>query len=269
VTATEALQLADRCLANTVVYFARHAGGAADDRDGVVLFAGAHPYPGPFTNGAIRLNRDVDVDGVLARARNFFAPRRRGFVLWTRADADSDLIERCRTQSWHERPPVEGMPIIRIDRAQLRPPADAPPDAPPVDEVRTEADAQEYLRVLADAYGVGEVPSEILDAIFCSPAAMLGAQSTALVTRVDGRAVAGSMVVTIGGLSCSLYTATVPAARRTGLGTVCLMAALRAVFDAGIEVVYAQSSQMGLKRWLEIGFEEIGHYHRFLVPPQR
>lgn len=269
-TATiEVLGLADRCLANTVAHFARHAhGGGVEDHDGLVLFAGSHPYPGPYCNGAIRLDREVGVDDLLARSREFFAPRRRGFILWARADTDHDLIERCRAEGWHERPPVEGMPIIRLAREDLRVPADRPV-GPGIERIRTEADAEAYLQLLAAAYDVGQVPRNILESIFCTPAAILAPETFAVLSRVGGRAVAASMVVTVDNTSCSLYTATAPDVRRSGLGGALMLAKFKAVFESGVDVIYAQSSQMGLRRWLQIGFEEIGHYHRFLAPPQR
>ena len=257
--------LADRCLADTVAYLAAHAeGGATEERDGLRLFAGGHPYPGPFCNGVVRLDAATDVATLLERARAFFAPRRRGYIIWARHEGDADVVEYCRGVGWHERPPLDGMPIIFRDR-----PLASASDGLPARVVETEADADAYLGILAESYGMGDAPPEILRAVFCSPAAVLGDDATAVLVEVDGRPAACGMAVHVGDLGCVMWTATSPWARGRGLGPICLTAVTNAVFEQGARAVFGQSSQMGVPRWRKLGFDVIGAYHRFLAPPAR
>jgi hypothetical protein len=261
----ERLALGDRCLADTGAYLARHAegGGGTEEIDGVRLFAGGHPYPGPFCNGVVRLDPATGMDTLLERSREFFAPRRRGYIVWARDD-DTDIIEHCRAAGWHERPPVEGMPIIFLDRPL--PPRESDHQ---VRRVSTEADAETYLRVLAESYGMQDAPAAILHAVFCSPAAVLGEGAAAVLIDIDGATAACGLSVTLGDLACVMWTATSPWARGRGLGPVCLTATTNACFEAGARYIYGQSSQMGVPQWRKLGYDVIGSYHRFLAPPAR
>src|SRR3954462_3123916 len=56
-------------------------GGPVDERDGELLFSPSSPLP--FLNGVMRERTDGDAAALLARAREFFFGRDRGFVVFT------------------------------------------------------------------------------------------------------------------------------------------------------------------------------------------
>ena len=64
-------RLGDLTLAEFMRHLTRY-GGTILEEDGLLLFAGAHPHPNPYRNGAIRLDERLDPDEVLARAERFF-----------------------------------------------------------------------------------------------------------------------------------------------------------------------------------------------------
>src|SRR5437870_13242160 len=86
----ELLLLADLSLAEFLRHLARY-GGAIHEEDGLLLFAGAHPQPTPYRNGAFRLDSRLPAEEVLHRAERFFRDRRSGYVVWAREHADADL----------------------------------------------------------------------------------------------------------------------------------------------------------------------------------
>jgi ribosomal protein S18 acetylase RimI-like enzyme len=256
--------LADRALADAALHIASHSGaGAAQDQGGLVLFAGSHPYPGPYGNGMVRLRRSLAAEHAIARAQEFFAPRHRGFIVWTRTDADHDLIESCRARGWYERPPADGMPLIACVRDV----------GGEIDErivwARTPAHAREYLSVLAEAYEIPDAPQPMLEAIFLSPAALLAPQAIVALLCHEGRPAAGATVLLGHGVACLMWTATAPWARGNGFGPTCLRAVTHAAFERGARLAVGQSSQMGLRHWTALGFEVVSTYRRFLAPPPR
>lgn len=110
-SASRELKLADLNLAGALRHFALHSpAGAVEQRDGVLLFAGGHRYPGAYRNGALRLDAGVDPATLLRIASSFFARRRRGYVVWIRAHADADLEARVRSLGFFQRPPRRGCP---------------------------------------------------------------------------------------------------------------------------------------------------------------
>jgi hypothetical protein len=227
----------------------------------MVAFAGTHNYPGPYCNGLVRLDRTGSAAWVLERGREFFRPRRRGFVIWTRTGADDDLAGLCRASGFHERPPREGMPIVaRTNRLAH----DAVSDV-----ARTEIDspeaANDYLAIVADAYGMSEAPVELQQAIFFTPAAVLAPTAVGLLLQAEGRPATGAMAILADGVACVLWVATSHWARGRGLGRAGMWAITEAAFSRGATLVVAQSSQMGLPHWTGLGFDLIGHYHRFLA----
>jgi hypothetical protein len=259
----ELLDTADRGLADTVVHLARHAhGGATEERDGLVLFAGAHNYPGAYCNGILRLDRATQPETAVARARAFFVPLRRNFTVWTRVDADQDLIELCQASGWDERPPSEGMPIIVLRSA----PGAGPEGTPEATEIVTRDDADAYVTIVADAYGMADAPVSLQRAIFFSPESVLAEDAIGMLVRSEGRPAAGTMVVRRRGVACHMWTGTATWARGRGAGPASARATVNAAFAAGDRLVVAQSSQMGLRHWLAMGYEVIGSYRRFMAP---
>jgi hypothetical protein len=259
------LARADRALADAALHLTRHAdGGTTEERDDLVLFAGAHAYPGPYCNGAVRLDPSLAAEDAVGRARAFFAPRRRSFILWARDGPDEDLIALARARGWFERPPAEGMPLLLRD-------ADVAehPDDPVPQPIGSAERAARYLEVVADAYGQAEAPESLQEAIFFSAEAALADEAVALLLDLEGRPAAGAMAVVHDEVACVLWVATANWARGHGLGPVCMRAVTRAAFARGATLVVAQSSQQGLPHWLELGFEHAGDYRRFLVPGAR
>src|SRR5205823_74041 len=92
---SDQIHLSDLNLAEFIRHQTRY-GGTVLEEEGLLLFAGEHAQPGPYRNGALRLDDRLSATEALNRARRFFAVRRRSFVLWVRAHSDGDLDELAR-----------------------------------------------------------------------------------------------------------------------------------------------------------------------------
>jgi hypothetical protein len=200
---------------------------------------------------------------VLELGREFFASHQRAFVVWARTGPDDDLETLCRERGWFERPPEDGMPLILREGHFPAGPADVP--SPTVVEART--DAEEYLSIVAAAYGMADAPCAIQKGVFFPVDSVLSDSATLVIVDHDGRPASGSTVVMNGGHACSLWTATAPFARDNRLGPECGRKACNVASERGARLVAAQSSQMGLAAWIKLGFDVVGSYRRFLSPP--
>jgi hypothetical protein len=260
----EARRLSDLNLASYLLHAARHApGGGAEERDGLILFAGGHPNPGPYINGVLRLDSRVPAPEVLAAAERFFSPRGRGYAVWIREHADADLEGAVRAARFPQRPPVVGQPGIAIDAA-------IPRDKNPSVEIRPVVDergAQDYLRVVGEAWGMIDSPAELVWAMFLQPAAVLAPRATAFVAYEEGLPAGGSMLFMADDVAGIYWAGRARAAKSPGLGTACFVACVDAGFKLGARLAVAQSSLKGTPIWESLGFEVITHYRRYIAPP--
>ncbi len=257
-----------RSNANLVTYL-RHLAASAPDGsfrqgDGVLTFAGGHPYPGTYTNGVIRDGAGAPAADVLARAREFFRPLRRGYAVWICDEADADLEEHCRAAGMFQRPPIEGNPAIWY----AGPPLGAP-ELPNIEIRRVENDESraEYLRVVLASYGMEGLPPELAERVIFSRASLDDPRIVAFAAYRDGVALGGCMVFVADGVGGMQWGATLAAARGLGIGKTLFRRCVDAALAMGAVGLSGQASQMGLPLWQAVGFEVIGHYRRYLAKP--
>ena len=276
-THDDLLVLADRTLAEYLRYLARY-GGAISERDGLLLFAGAHRQPNPYRNGALRLDDSLEAEEVLARANSFFAPRKSGYALWTREHADGDLATAAQARGWRE---LERLPELVL--------AALPPYLPPPEGValRRALDAvtrEDYLALVADAWGMGDMPRDVAARVFFDPDSLDVPNVAAFVAYYDGRPLSAAMTLVTEGVALGCQAATIrrpktgqqlpsssPRGERRGLAESCLWAALRESFDSlGARLSLCQTSSLGAPVWQSLGYRPFTSYGRHLVPlPQR
>jgi GNAT superfamily N-acetyltransferase len=261
----ERARLSDR----NILAYQRHVtltakGGELLDEDGLLLFAGAHNYPGTFTNGVMRSDDGVPPEEVFRRADAFFGPRRRGFALWIRGDADADLEAAARAAGLWPRPPAEGNPGLVVDHP---PPAGGRPDLD-VRAVADEVGRRHFLRIVGDAYGMDGAPTELVEAVMFSLESLAAPTVTVFLGYHEGVPVSGCMVFLDEGVAGLYWAATLPQARGRGLGTACFLAAWDAGFRAGATYAAAMGSAMGAPLWVGLGFEVVTRYRRYLARPR-
>jgi GNAT superfamily N-acetyltransferase len=82
--------------------------------------------------------------------------------------------------------------------------------------------------------------------------------------RLEGRAVGISVAVRTGESGGIYSVATLPNARRCGVGTAATWAAVKAIREWGCDSAVLQSSVMGYPVYRAMGFEEVVRYVRFM-----
>jgi hypothetical protein len=271
------LRLADLTLAELMRHLARY-GGTILEEDGLLLFAGAHPHPNPYRNGAIRLDECLEPQDVLARAQRFFAPRKRGYVLWAREHADDDLGSIAESAGAHvlEEP---GLPEFFLGGLPEELP---PPEGITLRSAEDERTRRDYVRVVADGWGMRGISLELAAAIFFDPESVNAPNVSAYVAYMGDVPVSGAMTLVSHGVALGCQAATVrrldggtrlpapasPKTRRRGLADSCLWAALKRSFeDLGARGSLCQASQTGAAVWTRFGYRPITSYRRYLVRP--
>jgi hypothetical protein len=262
----EIVHFADLTLAEFFRQLARYGNGPGiREADGVLLFAGPHAHPNPFRNGAFHLDCRLSAEETLERARRFFGPLKRSYVIWVR-ESDTEL-ERLCSENGMQLVEAEGLPELFLDGPP--PPVKPLPDGV---ELRRTSDPEvrrDYLRVVAEGWGMGGVSDELASAIFFHPDSVADPHVIAFVAYVDGKPASGCMAMLSHGIAVGGQGATVPWARRRGLAEACYAACLEVAYgDFGIRGSVCQSSPSGAGVWARMGYRPLTRYMRFIDRPR-
>jgi ribosomal protein S18 acetylase RimI-like enzyme len=251
----ELYTLVHRNLMTVSSWMGEAPGGAVDRRDGELLFAGSSPLP--FLNGVMRESTEGDPAALLARAREFFFSRDRGFVVFTHP-ADPELDEAAREAGMFavmDRYPemVCRAPLPTLD-ADLR-------------TVTTLDDAAAYWRVCDAAYPSLGFPPGVFDVAFTPESLLDGERITACLALVDGDPAAGACLCDADGVGMVGWVATLPEMRGRGLAAACTVWATNTAFERGRAVASLQASVMGEDIYRRLGYEELFSYRLYGAMP--
>jgi GNAT superfamily N-acetyltransferase len=259
----ELLAAGDHNLASTMRLYATTAPGAMLEDDGrLLLYSTSATWPGPYHNGAMRLDRSLAPDEVLARAAAFFASRP-GYCVWVAAHADTDL-ESSALDAGYVAISARGAPRLAIEH-RLDP--GVAPAGVTLDEVTDDAARRDYLDVTVEAFADDFLPRDAAEAQLGTMPAVCAPDVRAVVARQDGRPVSAAMVVGTGSVAGIQLVGTVPGARGRGLGELCTRWAVGAGFDLGARAVVLEASEAGEPLYLRLGFVEVSRYRWCYGPP--
>src|SRR4051812_20958294 len=235
----------------------RWSGGRILEEGGVVLVSG----PSAYLRVAIRSDPHIDPAAVLARATEFFAAERTGFIVLVRRPDDED-IERAALAAgfragWTERPmAINGLPTLG-----------AVPNDVAVRVVSDAAAVVDYARVVARA---NDDPGERERApLLFRDETIIAPHIAAFVAYLGVEPVACAMTLVSHRVAGVFYVATVEHARRRGLGDALTRMAARAGFEMGAQAAWLGASDMGAGLYRRIGFEDLGSTLVELSSPRR
>lgn len=253
--------LADLTLAEFLRHLARY-GGTVLEEDGLLLFGGTHRQPNPYRNGALCLDNRLSPQEVLERTHAFFSARQSGYVVWVREHADTDLGEEVQRRGMRE---IERLPEMVLEQL---PPERPPPDGIVLRRTTDEATRRDYVRVVAEAWGMEDAPLDVASAVFFDPESVAAPHVAAFVAYEDGAPLSGAMTLVSHGAALGTQGGTLRRARRRGLAQSCLWAALRISFEEmGVKRSVCQTSVVGQPAWEGLGYVPFTGYRRFLGTP--
>ncbi|MEJ7785517.1 MAG: hypothetical protein WKF96_11990 [Solirubrobacteraceae bacterium] len=234
-------------------WFGEDEGGDALWHEDELFFAA--PTPLPFLNGAMRDHANTDADGFIGRAREYFAARDRGFVVF--GHPGDPAVERAAVAAgllevMHRYPAMVCPAPITVLPGDIR-------------LVEDQGAAAAYWRICDEAYpSIGMPPGLFTD--FFAPADLLPSErSAACLGYRDGEPVACASVYVAVGVGMVGWVGALPAARGLGLAAACTVWATNRAFAMGADVASLQASEMGEPIYRRLGYEELFSY-RLLGP---
>jgi GNAT superfamily N-acetyltransferase len=251
--ASDLIELSDLNYAEALRELTRRSGGAVHEEDGLLLFAGMHRLP-VMVNGAMRTDGRLPAADVVVRAREFFAARRRGYSIVVRAHADADLQEAAGAAGLASLGEPPGMVLER------RMPDPTLPPGVTLRRVVTAEDVAAFVDVMVAAWGTYGMPADVAPATLGHREVLIAPHIVSFLALLEGRPVAGAMVIVTHGVAGVYWVGTVPDARGRGLGEVVTRAAGNAGFDLGARIAALQASPMGEPVYRRMGYIEVTRY---------
>lgn len=236
-------------------------GAAVEAEEGWLLGAGGTSHP-VISNAAFRSDDDVDAEGLLRRAKDFFGSRRRGFSLWVRGDVpeDADLeatAEAAGMQCVYSTPemvlaePVEERPL---------------PEGAEVRRISSESEVDEYWQIAASSYESLGFPPEVFGS-YTDRGGLLADNVAAFITYLNSEPASIAMTIVSHGVAGIYWVGSLERARGRGLGRATTAAATNAGFALGAGVASLQASEMGQPIYAEMGYEALWDYRLLMSPP--
>jgi ribosomal protein S18 acetylase RimI-like enzyme len=235
------------------------------ERDGVLMFAGSSDFLA-FCNGMRRIEDDVPGADAVAMAQEFFASRRRGFSVWSRAlPQDDDLAAACD---------AAGIKVFGDDRAPQLICRDRIADADlpagvAIDAVDGPDDVAHFARVNGEAYTVYGMPAEASASHFNGPHALAGPNVHAVLARLDGEPVGAVVLHESHGIAGVYWVAVLEQARGRGIAEALTRHVTNLGFDRGAANVQLQASSMGEPIYRRLGYEDLYRYRLHLAMPPK
>ncbi len=270
---SDLLVLADLTLAEYLRYLARY-GGAIAEEDGLLMFSGAHRQPNPYRNGVLRLNESLSSAEVLRLADGFFGPRKSGYALWAREHGDSDLESAAGAAGLRE---LERLPELALEELPNYMP---PPEGVEIRRATDSRTREDYLDLVADAWGMGSMPRRVAAQVFFDPDSLDVPNVAAFVAYYDDMPLSAAMTLVTHEVALGCQAATIrrpkhgqrlprsgPPGERRGLAQSCLWAALELSYSRlGAHLSLCQTSGLGAPVWIGLGYRPFTTYARYLVP---
>jgi hypothetical protein len=237
-------------------------GGEVLDARGVACWLGPHELP-MLVNGAARFRPELRGAEVLDAAREFFAPRRRGFSLYALDGRDDDVRDASASAGLTSM--RDAAPLMARERPDE---TVQPPPGVAIRRVDDAAGVADIAAVSADAYAVYGMPRDVPAAAFADPGVVLVPHIAAVVAYDDDGPVATAMAIATHGTAYLAWVGTVTRAQRTGLGAAVTDAATLAGFDLGARVATLLASPMGAPVYRRLGWRDVGTltYHVDAAP---
>lgn len=234
---------------------------AIEAGDGWLFGAGSPEHP-VISNAAFRTDDGLDAGELIARAKEFFGERGRGFSVWVRGGQpeDEDLIEAAEAAGLSE---VYATPEMILDS----PPDPAP--APPGVEVRRLAsvdDAHDFWEVATESYADIGFPPEIF-ASYTDNTGLLADNATVFTAYLDEEPVAIAATFVTHRIAGIYWVGTLKSARGMGLARKLTETAVRAGLEMGGDIASLQASPMGKPVYETMGFETVFDYQLWMSPP--
>jgi len=241
-------------------FFELDPGAAIESEPGWLFGAGCSTHP-VISNGAFRRDDSIDAGEFVARAKEFFAARGRGFSVWVRGGRaeDRDLAAAAE---------AAGLQLVYEMPEMTLPENPEPPELPPGAELcrlTTVEQAPDFWRVATTSYSDIGFPPEVFTG-YTNHASLLAENVVAFLALLDGEPVGIAMTMVSHGVAGIYWVGSLEQARGKGIGRAVTTAVTNAGFNLGADIASLQASPMGKPIYEAMGYETAFEYQMFMSP---
>jgi GNAT superfamily N-acetyltransferase len=242
-------------------FFELDPDAAVEAEPGWLFGAGSATHP-VISNAAFRRDDSVNAEDFVARAKEFFAARDRGFSIWVRAGqaADDDLADAAETAGFQA---VYEMPEMLLGNELATEPL---PAGAELRQLSAESEAPGFWQVAKEAYASNGFPPEVF-AGYTDHSGLLAENVVAFLVYLDGEPASIAMTIASHGVAGIYWVGSTERARGQGLGRAVTVAATNAGLGLGAEIASLQASPMGKPIYTKLGYETAFDYRLLMSPP--
>jgi GNAT superfamily N-acetyltransferase len=229
--------------------------------DGWLFGAGSLEHP-VISNAAFRTDDGLDAGELIARAKEFFGERGRGFSIWVRGGQpeDEDLAAAAEAAGLAT---VHEMPEMILDS----PPQSEPtPEGVEVRRLSAVEEANDFWKVATASYADIGFPPEIF-ASYTKNAGLFADNAAVFTAYLDEEPVAIAATFVSHGIAGIYWVGTLKSARGKGLARKLTATAVEAGLELGADVASLQASPMGKPIYSTMGFKAVFDYRLLMSPP--
>jgi hypothetical protein len=234
---------------------------AIEAEPGWCFGAGSATHP-VISNVALRRDDEVEAEGFIARAREFFTPRGRAFSIWVRVGQaeDRDLSAAAEAAGFQA---VYEMPEMLLDGAL---PTEPLPTGAELRRLTDPDDAPDFWQVAKVAYASNGFPPEIFSG-YTDHSGLLAENVAAFIVYLEDEPASIAMTIVSHDVAGIYWVGSVDQARGLGLARAVTVAATNAGFALGAEIASLQASPMGRPIYAKLGYETAFEYRLLISPP--
>ncbi len=201
---------------------------------------------------------DESPEAFLARAKGFFAGRKKAFSLLLRGHADQAVVQHCKDKNLFL---VSESPGMVLDAPVNQRPA---PAGTELHWVNTADALAGFRQVVTEAYQDLDFPPDVSSNYFMRPERVLEPQFILGLVYLNGAPACAAMALLSHGIGGIYWVGTLKHARGMGLAEYCVAEVGNAAFAAGARKIILQASKFGKPVYAKIGYREFTRYPWFI-----
>jgi ribosomal protein S18 acetylase RimI-like enzyme len=208
-----------------------------------------------------RLAREENIDTKIEEVVGSFAEREVPFM-WSVGPftQPNELGARLESRGLSR---VDELPGMAVDLQAIGEDISFPSELA-IEQVSDTEVLKECIEVMRVGFELPELTSDVFFEVLTAVGLTEESPWRSYVGRLDGEAVAASALVLAAGVAGIYNVATLPTARKQGLGAAMTLAALRDGRELGYRIGVLQSSAMGFGVYRRLGFEQYSTYHIYV-----
>jgi GNAT superfamily N-acetyltransferase len=229
-------------------------GGHVFDERGVVALVGSSDWPSSRT--AVRSDRAVAPPEWASTVQEVFDAHGKTGCVFARVGVDDDLLHELVARGfteWAQTPEMVCDGVL---------PRREPPPGVTVRLAVSASDVSAYAEIAGRAFAHLSIPAHMTREAIDNPEVLLRADCAIALAELDGRPVAGALVVLLGDDPAGYvgWVACADEARGRGLGDVVTRVVTNEAFDRGARLVTLEASEFGEHTYARMGYREIYRY---------